>query len=142
VAEALASVGLDIKRVSGKYSSQFSGGELQRISIARALIAKPKIIIADEPVAMVDASMKINIVNLFVELKEKYNISFIYITHDLSTAYYVSDYIAIMHKGNLVEYGSPEEILTNPSNEYTKLLMEAVPTIGEKWEDDFIIPQL
>ena len=106
VNEALVSVGLSLDVVAGKYPSQFSGGELQRVSIARALITRPKIIIADEPVAMIDASMKMNIVNLFKQLRDDYGISFIYITHDLSTAYYVSDYIATLYRGTLIEYGS------------------------------------
>ena len=88
VDEALKSVGMSLAVVKGKYATQFSGGELQRVSIARALITRPKLIIADEPVAAIDASMKMNIVNLFKELRDKYKISFIYITHDLSTAYY------------------------------------------------------
>ena len=101
--EVLKSVGLSLSVVKGKYPTQFSGGELQRVSIARALITRPKLIVADEPVAAIDASMKMNIVNLFKELKDKYNVSFIYITHDLSTAYYVSDYIATLYRGCLIE---------------------------------------
>lgn len=83
-----------MEHVQGKFPNQFSGGELQRISIARALITRPKLIVADEPVAMIDASLRMNIVNLFKKLKNDYHVNFIYITHDLSTAYYVSDYIA------------------------------------------------
>lgn len=132
--KALRSVGLSYELVEGKYSTQFSGGELQRISIARALITSPKIIIADEPVAMIDASLKINIVNLFKKLKDEYGISFIYITHDLSTAYYVSDYIATLYRGNLIEYGPSKEIMENPAHPYTELLMSSVPHVGEKWE--------
>ena len=134
VAETLASVGLDLKIVAGKYPNQFSGGELQRVSVARGLIPRPKLIVADEPVSMIDASLRMNIVNLFLELKEKYNVSFIYITHDLSTAYYVSNHIAIMYRGNLVEYGPSDEILTNPVHPYTELLLDSVPTVGKKWQ--------
>ncbi len=134
VSKALTSVGLSFEVVNGKYSTQFSGGELQRISIARALITAPKIIIADEPVAMIDASMKINIVNLFKELKEKFGISFIYITHDLSTAYYVSDYIATLYRGNLIEYGPSKEIMEKPAHPYTELLMNSIPHVGDRWE--------
>lgn len=131
--KALKSVGLSYEVVAGKYSTQFSGGELQRISIARALITSPKIIIADEPVAMIDASLKINIVNLFKQLKDEYGISFIYITHDLSTAYYVSDYIATLYRGNLIEYGPSKEIMEKPAHPYTELLMNSVPHVGERW---------
>ncbi len=133
VDEALKSVGMSLEVVKGKYSSQFSGGELQRISIARALITKPKLIVADEPVAAIDASMKMNIVNLFKDLRDQYNISFIYITHDLSTAYYVSDYIATLYRGNLIEYGEAKAIMDNPAHPYTELLMSAVPRVGDKW---------
>ena len=132
--KALKSVGLDYSVVEGKYPSQFSGGELQRIAIARALITSPKLIVADEPVAMIDASLKINIVNLFKELKDKYGISFVYITHDLSTAYYVSDYIATLYRGNLVEFGDAKEVMENPAHPYTQLLLSSVPRVGEKWD--------
>lgn len=142
VAEALTSVGLDINLIAGKYSNQFSGGELQRISVARGLIPRPKLIVADEPVSMIDASLRMNIVNLFLELKEKFNVSFIYITHDLSTAYYVSDYIAIMYRGNLVEYGPSEQILTKAAHPYTELLLESVPMVGKKWKRDLKPPEL
>lgn len=136
VDEALKSVGLSLEVVKGKYSTQFSGGELQRVSIARALITRPKLIIADEPVAAIDASMKMNIVNLFKELRDKYKISFIYITHDLSTAYYVSDYIATLYRGCLIEYGPAKEIMDNPAHPYTELLMNSVPRVGDKWKDE------
>ena len=135
VAEALTSVGLDLHYVLGKYPTHFSGGELQRISIARALICRPKLIVADEPVAMIDASLKMTIVNLFLKLKEEYNISFVYITHDLSTAYYVSDAIGVMYRGSLVEYGRSSDILTAPAHPYTELLMSSIPAVGVKWDD-------
>ena len=138
--ETLKSVGLSLEVVKGKYPTQFSGGELQRVSIARALITRPKIIIADEPVAAIDASMKMNIVNLFKELKDKYNVSFIYVTHDLSTAYYVSDYIATLYRGCLIEYGPAKEIMDNPAHPYTELLMNAVPRVGEKWNQELVMP--
>ena len=87
VTEALSLVGLEYRDVRGKYPNQFSGGELQRVSIARALIPHPEIIIADEPVSMIDASLRMNIINLFLQLKEEFQRSFLYITHDLATAY-------------------------------------------------------
>jgi peptide/nickel transport system ATP-binding protein len=135
VATALTSVGLDLSYVQGKYPTHFSGGELQRISIARALICTPRLIVADEPVAMIDASLKMTIVNLFLKLKEEYGISFVYITHDLSTAYYVSDFIGVMYRGSLVEYGRSADILTAPAHPYTELLMESIPTVGSKWQE-------
>ncbi len=142
VDEVLRSVGMSLSVVKGKYPTQFSGGELQRVSIARALITRPKLIIADEPVAAIDASMKMNIVNLFKELKDKYNVSFIYITHDLSTAYYVSDYIATLYRGGLIEYGPAREIMDNPAHPYTELLMSAVPRVGDKWDHEVVMPDM
>jgi len=140
--ETLRNVGMSLETVRGKYPTQFSGGELQRVSIARALITKPKLIIADEPVAAIDASMKMNIVNLFKELKDKYQVSFIYITHDLSTAYYVSDYIATLYRGGLIEYGPAKDIMDNPAHPYTELLMNAVPRVGDKWDDSMVMPDM
>ena len=142
VDEALKSVGMSLAVVKGKYATQFSGGELQRVSIARALITRPKLIIAAEPVAAIDASMKMNIVNLFKELRDKYKISFIYITHDLSTAYYVSDYIATLYRGCLIEYGPAKQIMDNPAHPYTELLMSSVPRVGDKWEKEIVMPDM
>src|SRR5215469_5564626 len=142
IANALSSVGLEINAVAGKYANQFSGGELQRISIARGLIPRPKLIVADEPVSMIDASLRTNIVNMFLSLKEKCDVSFIYITHDLSTAYYVSDYVAIMYRGNVVEYGASDHILTDPVHPYTKQLLDSVPTGGKKWERNLKPPDI
>ena len=140
--EVLKNVGLSLAVVKGKYPTQFSGGELQRVSIARALITRPKLIVADEPVAAIDASMKMNIVNLFKELKDKYKVSFIYITHDLSTAYYVSDYIATLYRGCLIEYGPAKEIMDHPAHPYTELLMNAIPRVGDKWDESMVMPDL
>ena len=142
VAEVLESVGLDMSRVEGKYANQFSGGELQRISVARSLIPRPKLIVADEPVSMIDASLRMNIVNLFLELKERYKVSFVYITHDLSTAYYVSDYIGIMYRGSVVEYGPSEQILTEAVHPYTELLLDSVPTVDHKWDRQVALPDI
>jgi len=142
IAQALHDVGLDISGVRGKYPNQFSGGELQRISIARALIPRPKFIIADEPVAMIDASLRMNVVNLFKKLRDTYGISFIYVTHDLSTAYYVSDYIATMYRGNIIEFGGAKTVLQNPAHPYTRLLLDSVPKVGQKWETDIILPDV
>lgn len=128
-------VGLEYDHVVGKYPNQFSGGELQRISIARALITRPKIIVADEPVAMIDASLRMNIVNIFKSLKEEFGVSFVYITHDLSTAYYVSDYIATMYKGAMIEFGAARRVLEEPGHPYTELLLDSVPKVGARWTE-------
>lgn len=130
---ALSAVGLEYKDVRGKYSNQFSGGELQRVSIARALIPQPKLIVADEPVSMIDASRRMIIINLFLKLKEEAKRSFLYITHDLATAYYISDYIAVMNKGTVVEFGDARTVMSNPQHEYTRLLLDSIPTTKQKW---------
>ena len=133
VAAALTAVGLTYGDVRGKYPNQFSGGELQRVSVARALIPRPKIIIADEPVSMIDASLRMNIVNLFLAIKEEYKTSFLYITHDLATAYYISDYIAVMYRGTIVEFGQARTILADPQHPYTQLLLDSIPSTTHKW---------
>ncbi|AEH50243.1 ABC transporter ATP-binding protein [Pseudothermotoga thermarum] len=127
IEEKLAAVGISFEEFTQRYPNEFSGGQLQRLSIARALLTDPSLIVADEPVSMVDASLRMSIVNLFKDLKEKYSVSVIYITHDLTTAYYVSDRIAIMFRGNIVEMGPAEEVLSNPKHPYTQLLRESVP---------------
>ena len=133
VEEALRSVGLGLDRVRGKFVQQFSGGELQRIAIARALIPRPRLIVADEPVSMVDASLRMTIVNLFTAIRASRGVSFIYITHDLSTATYVADRIVIMTKGEIVEQGAPAQIIERPAHDYTRLLMDSIPRIGARW---------
>jgi peptide/nickel transport system ATP-binding protein len=124
---ALRLVGLSYQEFAGKYPNEYSGGQLQRISIARALLTNPKLIIADEPVSMVDASLRMSIVNLFKQLRDELGVSILYITHDLATAYYVSDRIAIMFRGNIVEMGTVEQVLMNPKHPYSKLLRDSVP---------------
>lgn len=135
IEEALNSVGLSLDRVRGKYSHQFSGGELQRISIARALLPSPELIVADEPVSMVDASVRMNIINLFSKIRSERGISFLYVTHDLSTAHYLSDQIIIMQTGELVERGKPDEVFSAPKHPYTQKLISSIPRIGVKWTE-------
>ncbi len=141
VEEALVSVGMHYADVLGKYPNQFSGGELQRISVARALIPKPGIIIADEPVSMIDASLRMNVINLFLKLKEETRTSFLYITHDLATAYYISDYLAVMYRGTIVEFGHARTILSDPQHPYTQLLLDSVATMNQKWTETEIAMQ-
>jgi peptide/nickel transport system ATP-binding protein len=125
--QKLRAVGLSYEEFAGKYPSEFSGGQLQRISIARALLTNPTLLIADEPVSMVDASLRMSIVNLFKTLRDRLEVSVLYITHDLATAYYVSDRIAIMFRGNIVEMGPVEQVLMEPKHPYTQLLRESIP---------------
>lgn len=124
--KALNHVGLSLAEVRGRYSHELSGGQLQRIAVARALIPGPRLIVADEPVSMVDASLRMSIVNLFRELRDTLGVSIIYITHDLSTAYYISDRVIIMHRGDVVEAGDAQSVLGNPQHEYSRALSGAV----------------
>lgn len=132
VDESLRNVGLSLDEVSKRYPHELSGGQIQRVSVARALIPQPKLILADEPVSMVDASLRMEIVNLFRRLRDEQNVSIIYITHDLATAYYVSDRIAIMLRGYIVESGPVEDVLSQPAHPYTQLLKESIPEPAPK----------
>jgi peptide/nickel transport system ATP-binding protein len=142
--DKLRAVGLTYEEFAGKYPNEYSGGQLQRISIARALLTNPSLIIADEPVSMVDASLRMSIVNLFKKLRDELGVSVLYITHDLATAYYVSDRIAIMFRGNIVEMGPVEDVLTNPKHPYTCLLRESIPEADPKkrWKTHISLTEL
>jgi peptide/nickel transport system ATP-binding protein len=136
IEEKLLAVGMSFNEIAGKYPSEFSGGQLQRISIARALLTDPVMLIADEPVSMVDASLRMSIVNLFKKLRDELGVSVVYITHDLATAYYVGDRIAVMFRGSIIEMGPAEEVLMRPRHPYTKLLRESIPEAdpSRKWQ--------
>jgi len=123
---AMRQVGLSLVEVAGRYPHELSGGQLQRTAIARAMLAKPKLIVADEPVSMVDASLRMSIVNLFKTLRDELGISIIYITHDLATAYYISDRIMIMKDGRVVESGDARVVLAAPQHAYSRQLKDAV----------------
>jgi peptide/nickel transport system ATP-binding protein len=127
VDDALRQVGLSLDEVSRRYPHELSGGQIQRVAVARALISQPRLILADEPVSMVDASLRMAIVNLFRKLRDEQQVSVVYITHDLATAYYISDRIAIMQRGVVVESGPVEAVLDHPLHPYTQLLKESVP---------------
>jgi peptide/nickel transport system ATP-binding protein len=133
--EALRNVGLDPKMILGKYPHQLSGGEKQRIMVARCWLLMPKLIIADEPVSMIDASTRGGVIILFEKLRKVQNTSIIFITHDMGLAYYISDRILIMHLGEIVEEGTPDDIISNPKHNYTKRLIASIPTLYKKWED-------
>jgi peptide/nickel transport system ATP-binding protein len=126
--EALKQVGLSLAEIAGRFPHELSGGQLQRVAIARALVAKPRLIVADEPVSMVDASLRMSIVNLFGRLRDELGLSIIYITHDLATAYYISDRLIIMQKGIVVEEGPARAVLSNPTHPYSRQLRDAVLT--------------
>ncbi len=112
---------------SGRYPHEFSGGQRQRIGIARSLATDPKIIIADEPVSALDVSIQAQIINLMMDLQEEFNLSIIFIAHDLSVVKHISNRVGVMYLGNLVEINSTNEIFNNPQDAYTKTLLKAIP---------------
>ena len=125
--EVLQEVKLEpAKEISKKYPHMLSGGQRQRVVLARALALKPKIILADEPVSMLDVSIRAEMLELMKHLQKKYEISFIYITHDLATAKYFGQRIGILYLGKIVETGPIEEVLENPRHPYTQALIDAI----------------
>ena len=133
----LSEVGLTLAEIAGRYPNELSGGQAQRVAIARALITKPSLIVADEPVSMLDASLRMSIVNMFRKLKEDNEVSVIYITHDLATAFYAGDRIAVMLRGWIVEMGTTEQVLGNPLHPYTQNLKTSIPSIktDDAWDE-------
>jgi peptide/nickel transport system ATP-binding protein len=135
---ALRTVGLRPEETLGRYPHQLSGGQRQRITIARALLLKPKLIIADEPVSMVDASLRATILASLHKLFRDFNISFIYITHDLTTAYQVSENIVVLYHGTVAEAGSVEKVIKDPQHPYTRELIHSIPVPdpGSAWIEE------
>ncbi len=115
-----------------RYPHQLSGGQRQRVAIARALAISPEFIVADEPVSMLDVSIRANFLNMMREMNSKYNVSMLMITHDISVASYVGKKISVLYLGKIVEQGDKEEIINNPLHPYTRALMEAIATLGKK----------
>lgn len=124
---ALRSVGMRGEDVLDKHPYQLSGGQRQRIMMARACLLQPRLIVADEPVSMVDASLRAMILDIMLRLRDEQGISFLYITHDLSTAYQIGDDICILYRGSVVERGRTRDVIDNPQHEYSKLLIGSVP---------------
>jgi ABC-type microcin C transport system duplicated ATPase subunit YejF len=125
----LRAVGLE-ESAAAQYPHQFSGGQRQRIAIARALIKRPKIIVADEPLSALDLTIQNQLLDLFAGLKKEFNVSFVFISHDLAVTGEISDYLIVMQNGKIVEKGTTAEVMSSPGQEYTKRLLAAVPRIG------------
>jgi peptide/nickel transport system ATP-binding protein len=127
IEESLELAGLRPEETLGRYPHQLSGGQRQRIMVARALLLNPKVILADEPVSMVDASLRATILESLMKLKQELGISLVYITHDLTTAYQISENIYILYRGSVAEMGSVEQVIKDPQHPYTRLLISSIP---------------
>lgn len=132
VHELLELVGLaPVKATAEKYPHELSGGQRQRVAIARAIAVDPDVILADEPISMLDVSVRLGILNLMSDLKKKRGISFMYITHDIATARYFAEKTAVMYVGHMVEWGDSDSVTQNPQHPYSQLLLSAVPEVGK-----------
>jgi peptide/nickel transport system ATP-binding protein len=127
IVEALTSVGLRPEDTLGRYPHQLSGGQRQRIMVARSLLLRPRVIVADEPVSMIDASLRATVIESLRDLNRRFGISLIYITHDLTTAYQVSENIVVLYRGSIAEAGDVEHVIKEPEHPYTRLLIGSIP---------------
>jgi oligopeptide/dipeptide ABC transporter ATP-binding protein len=142
IEDALNVVGLRGHEVLDKYPHQLSGGQRQRMMVARAFLLKPRLIVADEPVSMVDASLRAMILDIMLRMRDEYGISFVYITHDLSTAYQISDDTYILYQGSIAEKGPTLALVDNPRHPYVQLLLSSIPVPDptQRWQTDVPIP--
>jgi peptide/nickel transport system ATP-binding protein len=127
--ESLEHVGLSPDEVLHKWPHQLSGGQRQRVMIARALMMRPRILVADEATSMLDASLRANILNVLADLRRDYDMTILFITHDIGQACYISDRVLVMSQGELVEQGPTDDVIFNPKNEYTQRLLADVPRL-------------
>jgi peptide/nickel transport system ATP-binding protein len=133
--EALRAVGLAPEDILGRYPHQISGGQRQRINVARALVLRPKLLVADEPVSMVDASLRASILETLRGLQKEFGVSIIYITHDLTTSYHLAKSIIVLYRGEVMEAGDVDMVIKNPKHPYTRLLIDSIPwpNIKRRW---------
>jgi len=130
VLEMLDRVGLTPPRdFARRYSRELSGGQQQRVAIARALITRPQLLVCDEPVSMLDANVQAQVLELMLQLKDEFDLTYLFITHDLWVARFLCDRIAVMNAGQIVEIGATREIFSNPQHSYTKILLESAPLL-------------
>lgn len=141
---ALETVGLRPDEIIGRYPHQLSGGQRQRVMVARALLLQPRVILADEPVSMVDASLRATILESLRALNRDFHISILYVTHDLTTAFQICENIIVMYQGTVVEAGSVEDVIANPQHPYTQLLVDSIPRMQavRNWEQEEREPTL
>jgi oligopeptide/dipeptide ABC transporter ATP-binding protein len=138
IENVLEAVGLRPQDTLGRYPHQLSGGQRQRIMVARALLLHPKLIIADEPVSMIDASLRASVLDALRQLNQQFGISLIYITHDLTTAYQIGHHIIVLYSGDVVEAGGIETVVKQPQHPYTQLLIDSIPLPdpARQWQDE------
>ena len=134
MAEACSFVNLKFEELTNKYPFELSGGQMQRLMIARIFLLKPKILLADEPTSMIDASSRATILDMLMQLRNEIGMTIIFITHDVGLAYFVSDSVYIMEHGKIVESGSADEVILHPKEAYTQRLISDVPKIHEEWD--------
>ena len=132
--EACSFVNLKFAELTNKYPFELSGGQMQRLMIARIFLLKPKILLADEPTSMVDACSRATILDMLLQLRDEIGMTIIFITHDIGLAYYISDTVYIMEHGKFVEFGKADEVILEPKAPYTKRLISDVPKIHEEWD--------
>ena len=138
IIEICNDVGIDLSYLS-RYPHQFSGGQRQRIAIARVMILKPLLVIADEPVSALDVSIQAQILNLLMELQEKISLTYLFITHDISVVKHISDFVAVMYLGEIVEFAPKNQLFKTPCHPYTKMLFEAVPDLNRPFLNEKIL---
>jgi peptide/nickel transport system ATP-binding protein len=134
MAEACSFVNLKFEELTNKYPFELSGGQMQRLMIARIFLLKPKILLADEPTSMIDACSRATILDMLMQLRSEVGMTVVFITHDIGLAYYVSDVVYIMEQGKFVESGCADDVILNPKEAYTRRLINDVPKIYEEWD--------
>jgi peptide/nickel transport system ATP-binding protein len=130
---ALLAVNIKPKEIEGKYPFELSGGQMQRMLLARIFILKPQVLIADEPTSMVDACSRASILDYLMKLKQELQMTIVFVTHDIGLAYYISDSIFIMHGGRIVEQGPPDQVTQAPTSEITRQLLADIPQVNREW---------
>jgi peptide/nickel transport system ATP-binding protein len=136
MSEACGFVNLKYEELTNKYPFELSGGQMQRLMIARIFLLRPKILLADEPTSMIDACSRATILDMLMKLREEEGMTIVFITHDLGLAYYVSDKLLIMEKGVIVEQGAADEVILNAQHPYTRQLLADVPKLTETWQQE------
>ena len=130
---ALLAVNIKPKEIEGKYPFELSGGQMQRMLLARIFILKPQVLIADEPTSMVDACSRAGILDYLMKIKRELDMTIVFVTHDIGLAYYISDSIFIMHEGQIVEQGPPDQVTQSPTSPVTRQLLEDIPQVNREW---------